>query len=119
MAKLYKDNWYPGQKTEVAKTVVEVMTSEEDCSLRMPDGEGLKKVAINYGSMRHPPIRAVQWEDKQYNIDAESKTITQRPVMPRLFYDADKIELSRQFIVEGTIDDILEEFEKAGFEFLI
>jgi len=57
-------------------------------------------------------------ESTLYLIDAEKKIIGRFPNNFNLFYDQDKVPDKNEYTWNGTFDEILEEFRKAGYTFM-
>ena len=71
---------------------------------------------VNYGIPRantsNKPIRGIQQENDIYLIDIDGKTLTKKEKR-NLRYDVEKIRT--RVVFEGTIEDILTEFESKNF----
>ena len=53
---------------------------------------------------------------KLYEIDSLNYKIIPQPKCGQLFYDEDKIPVGNQFVMEGTLDGVLQAFEDQGYE---
>ncbi|MBW2995000.1 hypothetical protein KY312_01490, partial [Candidatus Woesearchaeota archaeon] len=122
--KLYKGIDYPENKREVSQSIVDILTSDEPSSLEQSDYdenfEGLetRSFGINYGTKkgdRSPVLRGLQFEDLLFEIDKENKRIISHHASGQLFYDEDKIPVKNQFVIEGTLNDVLQKFTDRGY----
>ena len=114
--KLYKWVDYPENPKEL--DIVDILTSDErSCLQQGKDGE-TRSFAVNYGDRigdRSPVLRGFEADDMLYEIDAEKRMIIIQPKYGQLFYDEDKIPVKTQFVFEGTLDEVLQEFADRGY----
>lgn len=125
MIKLYKEIWYPEKKEEITdRSVVDILTDEERSSLwqgyydEHRQDYNRRLFGINYAHRkgdRSPVLRGFEFDGKLYEIDADNKRLIVQ-AKRGLFYDADKIPVSNQFVFEGTGNDFIQEFVKAGYK---
>ncbi len=72
-------------------------------------------IGINYGS-KNEGRRGFYFAGILYELNTPSRIITASLEAQNLLYDRDKIPLSRHFLTEASMDDILAEFQREGFE---
>ena len=122
--KLYKDIDYPENPKEVDQSIVDILTSEERSSLRQGyydedfERQETNSFGINYGTYkgdRSPVLRGFESKGILYEIDTENNQIIIQPTSGQLSYDEDKIHIKNQFVFEGTLDEVLQEFTNRGY----
>ena len=125
--KIFKDIGY-GRKQEVElkdKNIVDILTSQECSSVRLGyydkdfDRKETEFFGINYANNkvdRAPVQRAIEFENSLLEIDPCKKLLIKRPIEGQMSFDEDKIPFKDQYVVEGSVKEILREFRSKGYK---
>lgn len=107
---------YPREKRNLDVNIEEFLTTEDSSGIYLAINSGFinkRLCAVNYGtSGPNKPIRGIQDGKNAWHIDIENKKLTRKKGRNILF-DADKIV--RRAIFEGSMEQILQEFENRGY----
>ena len=99
----------------VGVSIVELFVSQEPALIqRLRFIQQLQRkeaedFGVNYGT-RSSGRKAFIDEETVYEVNSQLQRITSLRGYDNLFYDRDKIPFQRHFIVEASIDEILDEF---------
>ena len=107
--------------TPVNESIIDILTSDEMGLIGQMRPDHLQRsrpvpVGINYGEHYSIRPKSIVFEGVRYDIDVANKVIalSQRNPQPA-FWDADKVPCDRHYIIEASLDEVLQEFSTNGF----
>ncbi len=114
----------------VSKSMVDILTGKERAIIYSPNTKdnGLAKIqiAINYTDTNGIPKVMMNGYDARGFIDGKSTYIIQNVEQKEIFvfnnileifWDADKFRYNQEYIYTGSIENIIQEFNKAEYAF--
>ncbi len=125
MGQIYTHGWYTKDVKKIDKSVVELLTGDDSCHVRLCMGieEGKinsEPLAINFAwRMPYFPPMIIDVSHKRgyelYSIDGK-KVLLGFDSSTECFRDA--VKAINNYIWKGTVEDLLDEFRNDGFEFI-
>ncbi len=125
--KIYQLSNYPNEKIPIKKNIVELFTQDERIGFYQSYFNKIlnriyeRAFGANYG-LKKPGgsyfLRGIETDNLVYEINKENKSIIKHPKKSSgslwILLEMDKI--SEYVVIEGTLEEVLNEFNNAGFK---
>ena len=125
--KIYQLSNYPNEKIPIENNIVELFTQDERIGFYQSYFNKIlnriyeRPLGANYG-LKKPGgsrfLRGIETDNLVYEIDKENKSIIKHPKKSSgslwILLEMDKI--FEYVVIEGTIEEVLNEFNNAGFK---
>ena len=107
--------------TPVNESIIDILTSDEMGLIGQMRPDHLQRsrpvpVGINYGEHYSIRPKSIVFEGVRYDIDTAQRSVTlSTSDLLFTFWDQDKIPSNRHYIIEASLDEVLQEFSTNGF----